>query len=82
MSRSSKSNLIVRDDGIELLLGFAQAGNIVKNDLRFRVLLRALGDTGFDLVIDQQRRFAVEMTLTGPSTRQAMTSAVVVPSLQ
>ena len=39
MSRSSNINLIVRDDGIELLLGFAEAGNIVKNDLRLFMLL-------------------------------------------
>ena len=32
MSRSSNINLIVRDDGIELLLCFAQSGNVVKND--------------------------------------------------
>ena len=42
MSRSSKSNLIVRDNRVELLLGFAQSGNVVKNDFRFLVLLRAL----------------------------------------
>ena len=54
MSRSSKSNLIVRDDGSELLLGFAQAGNIVKNDLRFRVLLRALGNANLDRVNDRE----------------------------
>ena len=45
MSRSSKSNLIVRDNRVELLLGFAQSGNVVKNDFRFLVLLRTFGDT-------------------------------------
>ena len=34
MSRSSNINLIVRDNRVELLLGFAQSGNIVKNDFR------------------------------------------------
>ena len=50
MSRSSNINLIVRDDGIELLLGFTQSGNIVKNDLRFLVLLRALRNANLDRV--------------------------------
>ena len=42
MSRSSKSNLIVRDNRVELLLRFTQSGNVVKNNFRFLVLLRAL----------------------------------------
>ena len=40
MSRSSKSNLIVRDDGVELLLRFTQSADIVKDDFGFFVLLR------------------------------------------
>ena len=52
MSRSSNINLIVRDDGIELLLGFAQSGNVVKNDFRFLVLLRTFCDTNLDRVND------------------------------
>ena len=35
MSRSSKSNLIVRDDGVELLLRFTQSADIVKDDFGF-----------------------------------------------
>ena len=33
MSRSSNINLIVRDDGIELLLGFTETADIVKDNL-------------------------------------------------
>ena len=52
MSRSSKSNLIVRDDGVELLLRFTQSADIVKDDFGFFGLLRALGNSGFDGVDD------------------------------
>ena len=59
MSRSSKSNLIVRDNRVELLLGFAQSGNVVKNDFRFLVLLRTFGDTNFDRVNDRKGGISV-----------------------
>ena len=39
MSRSSKSNFIVRNDGVELLLCFSKAADIVKDDLSLFVLL-------------------------------------------
>ena len=45
MSRSNNINLIVRDNRVELLLGLSKTGNVVKNDFRFLVLLRALCDT-------------------------------------
>ena len=59
MSRSSNINLIVRDDGIELLLCFAQSGNVVKNDFRFLVLLRSFCNSYLDGVDNSQRTVAV-----------------------
>ena len=59
MSRSSKSNLIVRDDGIELLLCFAQSGNVVKNDFCFLVLLRSFCNSYLDGVDNSQRTVTV-----------------------
>ena len=52
MSRSSKSNLIVRNDGVELLLGLSKTGNVVKDDFGFFVLLCAFGDSGLDCIND------------------------------
>ena len=54
MSRSSKSNLIVRDNGIELLLRFTQSGNVVKNDFCFLVLLGSFCNSDFDGVNDRK----------------------------
>ena len=54
MSRSSNINLIVCDNRVELLLGFAQSGNVVKNDFRFLVLLRTFSDTNLDCVNDRK----------------------------
>ena len=59
MSRSSKSNLIVRDDGIELLLGLSKTGNVVKNDFRFLVLLRTFRNANLDRVDHSQRTVPV-----------------------
>lgn len=59
MSRSSKSNFIVRNDGVELLLCFSKAADIVKDNLSFFVLLCALGDTGFDRVNDRESGISV-----------------------
>ena len=59
MSRSSKSNLIVCDDGVELLLGFAQSGNVVKNDFRFLVLLRSFCNSYLDGVDDGERTVTI-----------------------
>ena len=59
MSRSSKSNLAVRDNRVELLLGFTQSGNVVKNDFRFLVLLRTFGDTNLDRVNDRKGGISV-----------------------
>ena len=59
MSRSSKSNLIVRDDGIELLLGFAETADIVKDNLGFFVLLGSFCDPDLDGVDDCQRTISV-----------------------
>ena len=59
MSRSSKSNLIVRDNRVELFLGFAQSGNVVKNDFRLLVLLRTFGDTNLDRVNDRKGGISV-----------------------
>ena len=52
MSRRSNINLIVRDNRVELLLRFTQSADIVKDDFGFFVLLRALGNSGFDGVDD------------------------------
>ena len=59
MSRSSNINLIVRDNRVELLLGFAQSGNIVKNDFRFLVLLCAFGNANLDCVNDRESGISV-----------------------
>lgn len=48
---------------IEIALRIQQIVHRVKYNLCFRELACALGDTGFDLVIDQQRRFAVKNDL-------------------
>ena len=50
MSRSSNINLIVRDDGIELLLGFTETADIVKDNLRFFESLCAFRDANLDRV--------------------------------
>ena len=50
MSRSNNRKLTSCDDSVELLLGFAQSADIVKDDLSLFVLLCALGDSGFDRV--------------------------------
>ena len=54
MSRSSNINLIVCDDGIELLLRFTQSGNVVKNDFCFLVLLGSFCNSDFDGVNDRK----------------------------
>ena len=59
MSRSSNINLIVRDDGIELLLGFAETADIVKDNLGFFVLLGSFCDPDLDGVDDCQRTISV-----------------------
>ena len=46
MSRSNNRKLTSCDDSVELLLGFAQSADIVKDDLSLFVLLCALGDSG------------------------------------
>ena len=63
MSRSNNRKLIVRDDGVELLLGLSKTGNVIKYDFRFFMLLRALGDAGFDRVDYCQRTVAVKDNL-------------------
>ena len=45
---------------IEIALCVQQIVHCIKHDLRFRELACALSDAGFDLVVDQQRRFAVK----------------------
>ena len=50
MSRSSKSNPVVRDNRVELLLRFSQSADIVKDDLGFLVLFGALRNANFDRV--------------------------------
>ena len=54
MSRSSKSNLIVRDNRVELLLRFSEIGYVVKNDFGFFVLLRSFCNSDFDGVNDRK----------------------------
>ena len=55
----NNSKLIVRDNRVELLLGFAQSGNVVKNNFRFLVLLRTFGDTNLDRVNDRKGGISV-----------------------
>ena len=59
MSRRNNRNLTVRDNGVELLLGFPKTGNVVKNDFRFFVLLRAFRDSDLDRVNDRKRGIPV-----------------------
>ena len=51
---------------IEIALRIQQIVHRVKHDLRFREFSCALGDAGFDLVVNQQRRFAVKNDLDRP----------------
>ena len=51
---------------IEIALRIQQIVHRVKHDLRFREFSCALGDAGFDLVVNQQRRFTVKDNLDRP----------------
>ena len=82
MSRSSKSNLIVRDDGIELLLRFTQSGNVVKNDFRFLVLLCSFCNSDFDGVDDGERTVTVINDLDCIVYAGYDTAGIFVPALQ
>ena len=59
MSRSNNRKLIVRDDSVEVFLGFAETADIVKNDFCFLVLLRTFGDTNLDRVNDRKGGISV-----------------------
>ncbi len=50
MSRSSNINLIVCDNRVELLLGFTEPGNVVKDNFSFFESLCSVCDSGFDRV--------------------------------
>ena len=51
---------------IEVALRVQQIVHCIKHNLRFREFACALGDAGFDLVVNQQRRFAVKNDLDRP----------------
>ena len=59
MSRSSKSNLIVRDNRVELLLGLSESADIVKDNLGFFMLLGAFANANFNGINDRKRGIPV-----------------------
>ncbi len=65
MSRNSNINLTVGDNRVELLLGFAQSGNVVKNNFRFLVLFRTFGNANLDRVNDRKGGISVIDDLHG-----------------
>ena len=52
-------------DSVEVFLGFAETADIVKNDFRFLVLLRAFCDTNLDCVNDRESGISVINDLDG-----------------
>ena len=59
MSRSSNSQKIVLDDGIEIFLGFTEPGDVIKDNLGFFERLCSVRNAYLDGVDDRERRISV-----------------------